>query len=225
MNPLLAVDGLTVGHGPLIALHAMSLEIAPGEVVALVGGNGAGKSTLLKILAGDLEPDSGTCKLGASLQMGYFAQHQAEQLDPAKTVFDTVQDIVPTTGRGVIQNLLGSLRFTGDDVEKKISVLSGGEKTRVVLACLIAKPRNLLILDEPTNHLDMRSREVLLEALKNFEGTLVFVSHDRHFLRELATRVILVDRGQTHDYPGGLGYFLEKSGHKMPGSEYTVRVG
>lgn len=219
------VQGVTKTYGTKQVLGGVDFQVKRLERVALLGINGAGKSTLLKILAGDLEPDDGSCKLGASLQMGYFAQHQAEQLDPGKTVFDTVQDIVPTTGRGVIQNLLGSLRFSGDDVEKKISVLSGGEKTRVVLACLIAKPRNLLILDEPTNHLDMRSREVLLEALKAFEGTLLFVSHDRHFLRELATRVILIDRGQTHDFPGGLGYFLEKSGHKMPGSEYTVRVG
>ncbi|MEB3298381.1 MAG: ABC-F family ATP-binding cassette domain-containing protein [Candidatus Sericytochromatia bacterium] len=219
------LQDVSKAYGTRRVLAGVGFQVKRLERIALLGINGAGKSTLLKILAGESQADGGTCKLGASLQMGYFAQHQAEQLDPAKTVFDTVQDIVPTVGRGVIQNLLGSLRFSGDDVEKKISVLSGGEKTRVVLACILAKPRNLLILDEPTNHLDLRSREVLLEALKSFEGTLLFVSHDRHFLRELATRVILIDDGKTHDYPGGLGYFLEKSGNRMPGSEYTVRIG
>ncbi len=216
--------GVCKQYGARRVLEGVSFKVDRRDRVAVLGINGAGKSTLLKILAGQIEPDGGVCRLGASLRAGYFAQHHAEVLDPDKTVFEVVQEVLPTFNRGVIQNLLGSLRFSGEDVEKKISVLSGGEKTRVVLACIIAKPVNLLILDEPTNHLDMKSREVLLEALATFEGTVVFVSHDRHFLRELATKVVLVDQGHTTEFVGGLAYFLEKSGHKLPGSEYTLKL-
>ena len=216
--------GVCKQYGTRRVLEGVSFKVERRDRVAVLGINGAGKSTLLKILAGQVQPDGGVCRLGASLRAGYFAQHHAEVLDPDKTVFEVVQEVLPTFNRGVIQNLLGSLRFSGDDVDKKISVLSGGEKTRVVLACIIAKPVNLLILDEPTNHLDMKSRAVLLEALGSFEGTVVFVSHDRHFLRELATKVVLVDQGRTTEFVGGLSYFLEKSGHKLPGSEYTLKL-
>ena len=218
------ISNLDKAFGDKRVLQGVSFKVSRLDRIALLGVNGAGKSTLLKIMAGELDPDGGVCRIGASLQMGYFAQHQAEILDPARTAFEAVQEVVPTVNRGVIQNLLGSLRFTGDDVDKKISVLSGGEKTRLVLARIIAKPVNFLILDEPTNHLDMKSREILLEALENFDGTVVFVSHDRHFLRRLATKVVLLDQGHTTEFPGGLGYFLEKSGFKLPGSEYTLRL-
>ncbi|MBM3268730.1 MAG: ABC-F family ATP-binding cassette domain-containing protein [Candidatus Sericytochromatia bacterium] len=219
------LTGVSKAYGPRQVLEDVAFQVKRLEKVAVLGINGAGKSTLLKILAGELAPDKGNCRLGASLQVGYFAQHYAEQLDPQKTVYEAVQEVVPTVNRGVIQNLLGSLRFSGDDVEKKISVLSGGEKTRVVLARIVAKPVNFLILDEPTNHLDMKSRAVLVQAIRDFDGTVVFVSHDRHFLREVATKVVLVDRGHTTEFPGGLAYFLEKSGNKVPGSEYTLRIG
>jgi ATP-binding cassette subfamily F protein 3 len=218
------ISGVEKAFGDKRVLQGVSFQIKRLERIALLGINGAGKSTLLKIMAGDLAADGGSCRMGASLQAGYFAQHQAEILDPERTAYDAVQEVVPTVNRGVIQNLLGSLRFTGDDVDKKISVLSGGEKTRLVLARIIAKPVNFLILDEPTNHLDLKSREVLLEALESFDGTVVFVSHDRHFLRRLATKVVLLDHGKTSEFPGGLGYFLEKSGHKLPGSDYTLRL-
>ncbi len=221
------ISGVGKAYGEKTVLENIDLQIKRLDRVAFLGVNGAGKSTLLKILAQQLSPDQGECKLGASLSVGYFAQHQTEILKPDMTVYEAVQEVAPTTSRASIQNILGSLLFSGDDVEKQISVLSGGEKTRLVLARIIANPCNFLILDEPTNHLDIRTREVLLEALQQFEGTLVFVSHDRHFLRDVATKVILIDQGHTTEYLGGLPDFLEKNGNRFPGSQYqqTLRVG
>ncbi len=181
--------------------------------IAVVGVNGAGKSTFLKVLAGQTEPTSGTVALGANVELGYFSQHAMEVLDPRKTVFDTVQDAMPLANRGVIMNLLGAFLFQGDAVDKRIENLSGGEKSRVVLATLLARPVNFLVLDEPTNHLDIRSREMLLNALKNFTGTVMLVSHDRHFLRCLVDRVIEVDHGEMRTYEGNYEYYLEKSHH------------
>jgi len=181
--------------------------------IAVVGVNGAGKSTFLKVLAGQTEPTSGTVALGANVELGYFSQHAMEVLDPKKTVFDTVQDAMPLANRGVIMNLLGAFLFQGDAVDKRIENLSGGEKSRVVLATLLARPVNFLVLDEPTNHLDIRSREMLLNALQNFTGTVMLVSHDRHFLRCLVDRVIEVDHGEMRTYEGNYEYYLEKSHH------------
>jgi ATP-binding cassette subfamily F protein 3 len=181
--------------------------------IAVVGVNGAGKSTFLKVLAGQTEPTSGTVALGANVELGYFSQHAMEVLAPKKTVFDTVQDAMPLANRGVVMNLLGAFLFQGDAVDKKIENLSGGEKSRVVLATLLARPVNFLVLDEPTNHLDIRSREMLLNALKNFTGTVMLVSHDRHFLRCLVDRVIEVDHGEMRTYEGNYEYYLEKSHH------------
>jgi len=181
--------------------------------IAVVGVNGAGKSTFLKVLAGQTEPTSGTVSLGANVELGYFSQHAMEVLDPKKSIFDTVQEVLPLANRGVIMNLLGAFLFSGDAVDKKIENLSGGEKSRVVLATLLARPINFLILDEPTNHLDIRSREMLLNALQNFSGTVVLVSHDRHFLRCLVDRVLEVDHGEMRTYEGNYEYYLEKSGH------------
>jgi len=181
--------------------------------IAVVGVNGAGKSTFLKVLAGQTEPTSGTVALGANVELGYFSQHAMEVLDPKKTVFYTVQDAMPLANRGVIMNLLGAFLFQGDAVDKRIENLSGGEKSRVVLATLLARPVNFLVLDEPTNHLDIRSREMLLNALKNFTGTVMLVSHDRHFLRCLVDRVIEVDHGEMRTYEGNYEYYLEKSHH------------
>jgi len=180
------------------------------EKIAVVGVNGAGKSTFLKVLAGQTEPTGGTVSLGANVELGYFSQHAMELLDPKKTVFETVQDVIPRANIGVIRNLLGAFLFSGDDVEKRIENLSGGEKSRVVLATLLARPVNFLILDEPTNHLDIRSREVLLETLKNFTGTVVLVSHDRHFLRSLVDRVIEIDHGEMRIYQGDYSYYMQK---------------
>jgi len=181
--------------------------------IAVVGVNGAGKSTFLKVLAGQAEPTSGTVTLGANVELGYFSQHAMEVLDPKKTVFETVQDAMPLATIGVIRNLLGAFLFQGDAVDKKIENLSGGEKSRVVLATLLARPVNFLVLDEPTNHLDIRSREILLESLRNFSGTVVLVSHDRHFLRLLVDRVLEVDHGEMRTYEGNYEYYLEKSQH------------
>ena len=181
--------------------------------IAVVGVNGAGKSTFLKVIAGEAEPSEGSVVLGANVELGYFSQHAMEILDPRKTVFETLQDVIPLATIGVIRNLLGSFLFQGDDVEKKIENLSGGEKSRVVLATLLARPVNFLVLDEPTNHLDIRSREILLNALANFSGTVILVSHDRHFLRLLVDRVIEVDHGEMRLYDGNYDYYLSKTHH------------
>lgn len=183
--------------------------------IALVGVNGAGKSTLLKIMAGQTEQSEGSFNLGANVAAGYFSQHALEVLDPRKTIFETLQDTMPMATIGTIRNLLGAFLFSGDTVDKRIENLSGGEKSRVVLATLLARPLNLLILDEPTNHLDIRSREILLDALKNFTGTVVLVSHDRHFLRQLVDRVFEIDHGEMRVYDGSYEYYL----HKVHGEE------
>jgi ATP-binding cassette subfamily F protein 3 len=219
------VKGVDMAYGEKKVLEGVDLDVKRGERIAVMGVNGAGKSTLLKILAGEVAATGGDARLGAGIQAGYFAQHQTEILNKNGTAFEAVAEVVPTASRGVVQNILGSMLFSGDDVDKKIGVLSGGEKTRVVLARIIANPINMLILDEPTNHLDIRSREMLLEALKTFDGTILFVSHDRHFLRELATKVVVIDKAHTTVYPGGLQYFLDKNEGKFPGSEHTLRVG
>ena len=182
--------------------------------VAVVGVNGAGKSTLLKILTGDADPTDGRYTIGASVTVGYFSQNSLDVLDPSSTVMEEVHSRIPTAGVGYVRNLLGLFKFSGDDADKKISVLSGGEKSRVVLATILAKPVNLLILDEPTNHLDIASREVLLEAVKNFPGTVMIVSHDRHFLREITTRVFELDRHQLIVTDGTWDYYLEKKAQR-----------
>ena len=188
--------------------------IRRGEKIAVVGVNGAGKSTFLKVLAGQTDPTSGTATIGANVHLGYFSQHSMDILDPKKTVFETVSEALPMATVGVVRNLCAAFLFQGDDVEKRIEILSGGEKSRVVLATLLAKPINFLILDEPTNHLDIVSREILLEALKAFAGTVVLVSHDRHFLRCLVNRVFEVDHGQMLAYEGDYDYYLHKSGRE-----------
>ncbi len=188
--------------------------IRRGEKIAVTGVNGAGKSTFLKVLASQTEPSSGTATIGANLHLGYFSQHSMDILDPAKTVYETVSEVLPMASVGAIRNLCAAFLFQGDDVDKRISILSGGEKSRVVLASLLARPINFLVLDEPTNHLDIVSREILLEALKGFAGTVVLVSHDRHFLRCLVNRVFEVDHGQMLSYDGDYDYYLHKSGRE-----------
>jgi ATP-binding cassette, subfamily F, member 3 len=178
--------------------------------VAVVGINGAGKSTLMKIITGQTEASQGSYTLGASIEIGYFSQNSLDVLDPENTVVDEVHSYLPNANLGYIRNLLGTLKFSGDEVDKKISVLSGGEKSRVVLATILARPVNFLVLDEPTNHLDISSREVLLEAIKNFPGTVMIVSHDRHFLREITTRVFELDQHRLLTYDGSWDYYMEK---------------
>jgi len=188
--------------------------IRRGEKIAVVGVNGAGKSTFLKCLAGQTEPTAGSVTIGANVHLGYFSQHSMDLLDSAKTVFATIQETMPMASIGVIRNLCAAFLFQGDDVEKRIVNLSGGEKSRVVLAKLLAQPLNVLVLDEPTNHLDIQSREVLLEALQAFAGTVILVSHDRHFLRSLVSRVFAINHGEMLAYEGDYDYYLQKSGHE-----------
>ncbi|MBU2626976.1 MAG: ATP-binding cassette domain-containing protein, partial [Proteobacteria bacterium] len=197
---------------PKTVFNNVSGLINRQDKIAVVGINGAGKSTFLKVLAKKTDPTSGTCRIGASVNMGYFSQHAMDVLDPEKTVFQTVQDALPLKARGVIHNLCAAFLFSGDAVEKRIKQLSGGEKSRVVLATLLAKPVNFLVLDEPTNHLDIQSRKILLQALKDFTGTLVLVSHDRHFLRCLVNRVFEIDQGKMTPYEGDYEYYLSKTG-------------
>ena len=200
--------------GEKAVFSGVSGQVQRGDKIAVVGVNGAGKSTFLKILAGQTTPTSGTVTVGANVFPGYFSQHSMEQLDPKKTVYETVQDALPQLSVGVLRNLCAAFLFQGDDVDKRVDKLSGGEKSRLVLATLLGRPLNLLILDEPTNHLDIQSREVLLEALQGFAGTLLLVSHDRHFLRSLVGRVFEIDHGAMTDYAGGYEYYLEKTGRK-----------
>ncbi|MES2965961.1 MAG: ABC-F family ATP-binding cassette domain-containing protein [Bdellovibrionota bacterium] len=178
--------------------------------VAVVGVNGAGKSTLLKCITGQTNPTSGTVNLGGSINVGYFSQSSLDVLNPEKTIYDEVHDRIPHSTMGYVKNLLGAFKFTGDESEKKVKILSGGEKSRVILATILANPVNLLVLDEPTNHLDIKSREVLLQAIKGFDGTVIIVSHDRHFLHQLSTRVFEVDKHQLLTYDGGFDYYLWK---------------
>lgn len=175
--------------------------------VAVVGINGAGKSTLLKCIAGLTAPSSGYVTLGANVNVGYFSQHSLDVLNPNKTLFDEIHDRIPDATLGYVRNLLGAFLFSGDDVYKKIAVLSGGEKSRLVLATILATPVNLLILDEPTNHLDIKTREILLQAIRSFDGTVMLVSHDRHFLRSIATRVFEVDHGELRIYEGDYEHY------------------
>ena len=184
------------------------------EKIAVVGVNGAGKSTFLKMLAGQTQPSTGSLTIGANVVAGYFSQHALDVLDPGKSVFATVQEAIPQATIGVVRNLCAAFLFQGDAVDKRVDKLSGGEKSRLVLATLLARPINFLILDEPTNHLDIQSREILLQALQNFAGTVVLVSHDRHFLRSLVNRVFEIDHGEMRVYEGDYGYYLQKSGRE-----------
>ena len=177
--------------------------------VAVVGVNGAGKSTLLKIITGQTDHTQGLCQMGPSIEYGYFSQNSLDVLDPKKTILQEVEARVPNAGLGFIRNLLGAFLFSGEEVEKKIAVLSGGEKSRVLLACILSHPVNFLVLDEPTNHLDIKSREVLLNAIKNFPGTVMMVSHDRYFLREITTKVFEIDRNQLMTYDMNYTEYLD----------------
>lgn len=177
--------------------------------IAVTGVNGAGKSTLLKLITGQIQASNGVCTLGASLNVGYFSQYSCDLLEPDHTIFEEVSARLPKASVGWVKNLLGSFLFSGDDADKKIRNLSGGEKSRVMLACILAQPVNFLVLDEPTNHLDIDSREVLLNALQAFEGTVMIVSHDRYFLRAIANRVFEIDHGHLRVYEGHFDEYLE----------------
>jgi len=182
------------------------------DKIAVVGINGAGKSTLLKLITGMTTQTEGKLALGPSTEIGYFSQSALDVLDPNKSIYDEVHDRIPNATQGFVRNLLGTFLFKADDAFKKISVLSGGEKSRVVLATILAKPVNFLVLDEPTNHLDIKSREVLLKAIQDFKGTVMLVSHDRFFLRSIVNRVFELDRSELRIYEGNYEYYTWKRG-------------
>ncbi len=203
------LEGVTKAYGKRTVHDGMNMLIRRGERWAVMGKNGAGKSTLLKMIAGQVAPDAGQVTLGASLQMGYFAQQSLEVLNPDLTIEEQLQKDFSDESIGMLRSLAGAFGFSGDDIDKKIRALSGGEKTRLVIARMMLNPPNFLVLDEPTNHLDLATKDMLLEALANFEGTMIFVSHDRAFLRKLSNRVLELGgesgtEAQPHLYPGQL---------------------
>ena len=199
----------------LKVFNNLSGLVKRGDRIAVTGVNGAGKSTLLKVITGQIEPTQGSCTLGASVLLGYFSQNSLDLLDKNNTVVEEVHGRFPTQNLGYIRNLLGAFKFSGDEVEKKISVLSGGEKSRVVLATILAQPVNFLVLDEPTNHLDIQSREVLLEAVKNFPGTVMIVSHDRHFLKQVSNRIFHLNHHNLEIFDGSWDDYQERILQRM----------
>jgi ATPase subunit of ABC transporter with duplicated ATPase domains len=216
------LDGVAKAYGRRVIYDGMNLTIQRGERWAVMGRNGAGKTTLLRMIAGALTPDRGTVILGASVKMGYFAQQALDLLDPELTVFEQLQKDYPLESIGVLRNLLGAFQFSGDEVDKKIRMLSGGEKSRLVMARMLLDPPNFLVLDEPTNHLDLATKDMLVSSLTHFEGTMIFVSHDRTFLRGLSNRVLELggESGtdpQPHAYPGSYVEYVERTGHEAPG--------
>ena len=216
-DDVVKVSELHKAYGDRVVHDNLSVLVRRGERWAVMGENGAGKTTLLKMIAGVSQPDDGEVTLGASVQMGYFAQHQMEQLDGELNVLEELQAFAPTTGIGVLRNLAGAFGFHGDDVEKPIRVLSGGEKARLALAKLLFRAPNLLVLDEPTNHLDIVTKRALVKALRAYEGTLLFVSHDRAFLRALATRVLELSSAGPHVYGGPYDEYVAATGREAPG--------
>ena len=216
------IQGVGKHYGARVIYDDFSLTIQRGERWSVMGKNGAGKSTLLKMIAGAIEPDAGTIKLGASLKMGYFAQQALQLLDADLTVWEQISQDFPHESVGVLRNLLGAFQFSGDEIDKKIRALSGGERTRLVIARMLLYPPNFLVLDEPTNHLDLATKDMLIEALRDFEGTMIFVSHDRSFLRGLSNRVLELG-GETGTsakplaYPGSYVEYVARTGHEAPG--------
>jgi ATPase subunit of ABC transporter with duplicated ATPase domains len=221
-DQVFVIDKVSKAYGPRVVYDGLSMTIRRGERWCVMGKNGAGKTTLLRMVAGALAPDDGTVTIGASVKMGYFAQQALDLLDPDLTIEEQLQKDFPHESIGVLRNLAGAFQFSGDDTDKKIRSLSGGEKTRLVIARMLLDPPNVLVLDEPTNHLDLFTKEMLIEALKDYEGTMLFVSHDRAFLRALSNRVLELG-GETgldkepHLYPGSYVEYVQRTGHEAPG--------
>jgi len=221
-DQVVTLENVTKAFGRRVIYDGLNLNVRRGERWCVMGKNGAGKSTLLKMVAGALAPDSGSIRLGASLTMGYFAQQALDLLDPDLTIEEQLQRDFPDESIGSLRNLAGAFQFSGSDVDKKIRALSGGEKTRLVMARMLLNPPNFLVLDEPTNHLDVATKEMLINALKDFEGTMMFVSHDRAFLRGLSNRVLELGGetgtdAQPHIYPGSYSEYVLRTGHEAPG--------
>lgn len=224
-NDVVTLSGVAKAYGEKVIYDGFDMMIRRGERWCVMGRNGAGKTTLLRIVSGALAPDSGTVRLGANLKVGYFSQQALDLLDPELTVFEQVYRDFPAEGQGALRNLLGAFQFSGGDVDKPIRVLSGGERSRLVMARMLFHPPNFLVLDEPTNHLDLETKEMLVEGLKDFEGTMLFVSHDRTFLRGLSTRVLELRPGDGAEipaeppllYPGGYVDWVASRGNEASG--------
>jgi ATP-binding cassette subfamily F protein 3 len=225
--PTCAKSGRTVlelkhvrkAYGDLVIFNDLTLHLDRGDRVALVGPNGAGKSTLMRMLSGEEQPDTGDRLEGHNVVMQYFAQDEATRLDPEPTVYETLTSGSPLQMVPMVRNILGGFLFSGDDVYKRVRVLSGGERTRLAVARMLLRPSNTLLLDEPTNHLDLDSKEVLLDALVDYGGTLIFVSHDRYFVERLATKIIEVGGGTASVYPGTYKEFLWHKEHPDEGRD------
>jgi ATPase subunit of ABC transporter with duplicated ATPase domains len=205
------------GYGGRSIYEGFDFAVRRRERWCVMGINGAGKSTLLKLVAGATLPDDGTVALGGSVKIGYFAQHAMDLLDGERTVFQSLEDMFPQAAQGSLRSLAGCFGFSGDDVEKRCRVLSGGEKARLVMAQMLYDPPNFLVLDEPTNHLDIATKAMLIAALSQYEGTMLFVSHDRHFLAALSNRVLELTPEGIHQYGGGYTQYVARTGHEAPG--------
>ncbi len=216
-DDVLSLKKIHKTYGDKRIYDGLDFHIRRKERWCVLGVNGAGKSTLLKLAAGAIEPDSGSVTRGGSVKMGYFAQHAMDVLDGELTIFETLENAFPQAGQGSLRALAGCFGFSGDDVEKKCRVLSGGEKARLVMAKMLYDPPNFLILDEPTNHLDIATKEMLITALTNYEGSMLFVSHDRRFLAALSNRVLELTPEGTHPYTGGYTEYVASTGQEAPG--------
>ena len=204
-------------YGSRTIYEALDFSIRRRERWCVMGINGAGKSTLLKLVTHATTPDEGTVALGGSVKLGYFAQHAMDLLDGEATIFADLEATFPQAGQGSLRALAGCFGFSGDDVEKRCRVLSGGEKARLVMAKMLFDPPNFLVLDEPTNHLDITTKEMLIKALASYEGTMLFVSHDRHFLAALSNRVLELTPDGIHQYGGGYTEYVARTGQEAPG--------
>jgi ATPase subunit of ABC transporter with duplicated ATPase domains len=212
-----SLRGVHKRYGSRSIYEGLDFQVRRRERWCVMGVNGAGKSTLLKLIAGSTQPDDGSVAIGASVKMGYFAQHAMDLLDGERTVFQSLEDSFPQAGIGSLRSLAGCFGFSGDDVEKRCRVLSGGEKARLVMAKMLYDPPNFLVLDEPTNHLDLATKEMLITALAEYEGAMLFVSHDRHFLAALSNRVLELTPDGIHKYGGGYTEYVERNGYEAPG--------